>query len=67
MPNINDRIGIISGLVNSGIKKYFKQNPVTDNTELLEKIDDKLNEIEIFIKHLSEKSSGETVIELDTK
>ena len=64
---INDRVGVLSGLVNRGIKNYFNSNPVKDNTELLEKIDDRLNEIEIFVKTLAQKSSGETVIELDTK
>ena len=64
---INDRVGVLSGLVNRGIKNYFKSNPVKDNTELLEKMNDKIDELYVFIKNLSEKSSGETVIELDTK
>ena len=67
MVNINDRAGVLSGLVNRGIKNYFKSNPVKDNTELLEKINDKIDELYVFIKNLSEKSSGETIIELDTK
>mgnify|MGYP001568700760 CR=1 FL=1 len=67
MVNINDRVGVLSGLVNRGIKNYFKSNPVKDNTELLEKMNDKIDELYVFLKHLSEKSSGETVIELDTK
>lgn len=64
---INDRVGVLSGLVNRGIKNYFKSNPIKDNTELLEKMNDKIDELYVFIKNLSEKSSGETVIELDTK
>jgi len=67
MVDISNRAGILSGLVNRGIKNYFKDNPVKDSSVDVAKINEKLDELYILIKNLSEKPNGETIIELDTK
>lgn len=57
----------MSGLVNGGIRRYFKQNPNKDSVlEMANSLNDKLDEVILNLQNLFNRPQGETSLELDT-